>query len=64
MFYCEVTDADKAEEGGGVDDELIEIVECSLDEAKQMFEPGRSHISPPAFLFGVLWFLTHRAPKS
>uniref|UniRef100_A0A0K8TQX5 Uridine diphosphate glucose pyrophosphatase NUDT14 n=1 Tax=Tabanus bromius TaxID=304241 RepID=A0A0K8TQX5_TABBR len=64
MFYCEVTDADKAASGGGVDDEIIEVVEYSLDEARNLLKQGSTINSPPSFLLGVLWFLTNKAPKS
>ncbi|XP_058450479.1 uridine diphosphate glucose pyrophosphatase NUDT14-like [Malaya genurostris] len=63
MFYVEVTDGDKVPSaGGGVDDEIIEVVEYSLEEARNLLQKGKMLSSPPAFLFGVLWFLTHRAP--
>lgn len=65
LFYCEVTDADKVEgAGGGVDEELIDVHELTLDEARDMLKQGTEHTSPPAFLFGILWFLTNKAPKA
>lgn len=65
MFYCEVTDDDKVHgAGGGVDDELIDVIELTLDEAREMLKQGTEITSPPAFLFGILWFLTNKAPKS
>lgn len=64
LFYCEVTDADKVKgAGGGVEDELIDVVELTLDEARDMLKQGTELTSPPAFLFGILWFLTNKAPK-
>lgn len=64
LFYCEVNDADKVKgAGGGVDDELIDVHELTLDEARDMLKQGSSHTSPPAFLLGILWFLTNKAPK-
>lgn len=64
MYYCEVTDADKVASGGGVGDEMIEVVEYSLSQARDLVKEGTTNNSPPSFLFGVLWFLTSRAPKS
>ncbi|XP_055587094.1 uridine diphosphate glucose pyrophosphatase NUDT14-like [Uranotaenia lowii] len=65
LFYVEVTDADKIPTGGGgVDDEIIEVVEYSIEEARKLTEKGVVLTSPPSFLFGVLWFLTNRAPKA
>lgn len=63
LFYCEVTDADKITGGGGVDDEIIDVIEMSVDEAKKLVNQGTEHTSPPSFLFGILWFLTNKAPK-
>lgn len=60
MFYCEVTDDQKTTIGGGVDDELIEVVECSVEEAKALFTQGNTVTSPPSMLLGVLWFLTNK----
>lgn len=65
MYYCEVTDADKVKgAGGGVDDELIDVEELSIDEVRDMLKQGTEHTSPPAFLFGILWFLTNKLPKT
>lgn len=62
MFYCEVTDADLSSSGGGgVDGEVIEVVEYSMEEARQLVTQGASVTSPPSFLLGVLWFLTNKA---
>lgn len=65
LYYCEVTDDDKiVGAGGGVDDELIEVQELSVNEAREMVKQGTEHTSPPVFLFGLLWFLANKAPKS
>lgn len=63
MYYCEVTDDEKVETGGGVDDELIEIVEYSIEDIENMVKPGNNLMSPPSFLFGIMWFLMNKAPK-
>ncbi|BFF92607.1 uridine diphosphate glucose pyrophosphatase NUDT14-like [Drosophila madeirensis] len=64
MYYCEVSDADKANSGGGVDDEIIEVVELSLDEAKRMLQKGAVNNSPPSCLMGLLWFFANKAPAA
>ncbi|XP_065366198.1 uridine diphosphate glucose pyrophosphatase NUDT14-like [Calliphora vicina] len=64
MYYCEVTDADKCSSGGGVDDELIDVVECSIEEARKMVQQGSENNSPPSCLLGVMWFLTNKAPNN
>lgn len=55
-FYCEVTDEMKVNEGGGVDDESIEVIEMTVDQVTNYV--SKEHIlSPPSFLFCVQWFL-------
>lgn len=64
LYYCEVTDDDKVHgQGGGVGDEIIDVVEFSIAEAREIVKQGTKHTSPPGFLFGILWFLTNKAPK-
>jgi UDP-sugar diphosphatase len=63
MYYVEVTDDDRINSGGGVQDEIIEVVELTIPEARDLLKQGSTHSSPPAFLFGILWFLTNKAPK-
>uniref|UniRef100_A0A336MRY2 Uridine diphosphate glucose pyrophosphatase NUDT14 n=1 Tax=Culicoides sonorensis TaxID=179676 RepID=A0A336MRY2_CULSO len=62
LFYCEVTDELRKNKGGGVDHEIIEIAEFSIEEIEEKMKPGNVHTSPPSFLFGILWFLTNKAP--
>lgn len=65
LYYCEVTDADKVPgSGGGVGDEIIEVVEFTIEQAREIIKQGTKHTSPVGFLFGMLWFLTNKAPKS
>jgi len=47
-----VTDVDKAIGGGGVDDEIIEVVKLSLEKAKRMIQQAAVNKSPPT-LFDV-----------
>lgn len=62
MFYCEVTDAMKVHEGGGVDDEVIEVVEMTVPEVKKYFLSSIN--SPPGVMAGVYWFLHHKYKSS
>ena len=64
MYYCEVTDADKCSSGGGIDDELIDVVELSIEEARKMVQQGSVNNSPPSCLLGVMWFLMNKAQKN
>lgn len=59
-FYCEVTDDMKVNSGGGVDDEIIDVVEMTVSEIKEYVQ--QDHIlSPPSFLFLIYWFLNNKA---
>lgn len=63
MYYCEVTDNDKQTVGGGVGDEIIEIYEMNLDEARKLFS-GETFVNAPAScIMGITWFFANRAPK-
>lgn len=64
MYYCEVTDDDKTTTGGGVGDEIIEVVELSLDEARAMVTEGAINNAPPSCLLGILWFLNNRSGQA
>ncbi|XP_045480655.1 uridine diphosphate glucose pyrophosphatase NUDT14-like [Harmonia axyridis] len=60
LYYCEVKDDMKVEQGGGVDDEFIEIVEMTIPEIRKYIS-GTNIMSPPSFLFGIYWFLVNKA---
>ncbi|XP_055679571.1 uridine diphosphate glucose pyrophosphatase NUDT14-like [Lutzomyia longipalpis] len=64
LYYCEVTDADKVNAGGGIDGEIIDVVELNLPDAWKLLKQGSVVSSPPSCLLGILWFLTNKAPKS
>lgn len=63
LYYCEVTDSDKATSGGGIDDEIIDLVELTLDECRDLIKQGAENNSPPSCLLGICWFLTNKAPQ-
>lgn len=59
LFYCEVTDDMKTNDGGGVDDEIIEVIEMNIPEVKTYL--SQSHVlSPSSFLYGIYWFFQHK----
>ncbi|XP_034255682.1 uridine diphosphate glucose pyrophosphatase NUDT14-like [Thrips palmi] len=64
FFYVEVTDSMKVNQGGGLVDEgeVIEVVEMSIPEV-QAYAEDTDNMSPPGFLFGLLWFLKNKLPK-
>lgn len=59
MFYCEVTDDMKVSDGGGVDDEIIEVVEMKVNEVLEYISKDNVK-SPVNVLFGIYWFLMNK----
>lgn len=49
--------------GGGVDDELIDVIEMSIDDARNILSSKGPHCCPPSFLFGLSWFMLNKANK-
>ncbi|XP_021184935.3 uridine diphosphate glucose pyrophosphatase NUDT14 isoform X7 [Helicoverpa armigera] len=63
MFYCEVTDDMKKGKGGGVEDEIIEVVEKSITEVEKWISGPGPLNSPPSCLFALMWFLRNKADR-
>ncbi|XP_023936297.1 uridine diphosphate glucose pyrophosphatase NUDT14 [Bicyclus anynana] len=63
LFYCEVTDNMKTEQGGGIDDEIIEVVEKTIPEVEAMVRSPGPISSPPSCLFALMWFLHFKADQ-
>lgn len=59
-YYCEVTDDMKIHSGGGVDDEIIDVIEMTVDEVKSYINKSQVVNSPPSFMYGIYWFLFHK----
>lgn len=59
LFYCEVTDDMRVSDGGGVDDEIIDVVEMKIEEILEYIK-GDDVKSPANFLFGIYWFLENK----
>ncbi|KAF6199176.1 hypothetical protein GE061_007201 [Apolygus lucorum] len=62
LYYVEVTDAMRTAPGGGIDDEMIEIVELSVEETKKMLSED-TIIAPPELFWGLTWFLLNKVHK-
>ncbi|CAH1106336.1 unnamed protein product [Psylliodes chrysocephalus] len=58
-FYCEVTDDMKISVGGGIDNELIEVVEMTVDDVKKYLNQSYLN-SPPGFIYCMHWFLYNK----
>ncbi|CAG9789144.1 unnamed protein product [Diatraea saccharalis] len=63
LYYCEVTDDMKTEQGGGVEDEIIEVVEMTIPQIELMLNSEGPLASPPSCLFALMWFLHNKADK-
>ncbi|XP_030370310.1 uridine diphosphate glucose pyrophosphatase NUDT14-like [Scaptodrosophila lebanonensis] len=63
LYYCEVNDSQKVASGGGVHDEVIEVVELSIDEVECFVQSGTEINGAPGLLVAFLWFLANKASK-
>ena len=55
LFFAQVDDSCKVSDGGGIDDEMIEVVFLSLAQAKAfMYDENR--VKTPGLMFAFMWF--------
>ena len=60
LFFCEVNNAQKVDEGGGVEgEEMIEVVEVSVNKARE-FMLDSTTTTTPGLMFGFEWFFNRR----
>jgi len=54
----------KVHDGGGLEDEgeLIDVVEMTIPQMQEYITQDQVP-SPGGFLYGMYWFLAHKAPK-
>ena len=60
------SDEQKVSKGGGVEDEDIEVIELSLDEAKSRIcarDEDLPESRPAAMLFALMWFFSRHETK-
>lgn len=62
MYYCEVTDDMKVSAGGGVEDEIIDVIEMTVDEFKKYCYQDAIK-SPGSVLVALHWFLLNKNVK-
>jgi UDP-sugar diphosphatase len=55
LYYAAINDSMKVSEGGGVDNEFIEIVYLDLDEAKRVIY-NEEIIKTPGLMFAITWW--------
>lgn len=61
MFYCEVCDEAKASAGGGIDGEVIQVVELTIPDAREVVSHVGTVNTGPGTLLGTQWFLSNKA---
>ncbi|KAH8338343.1 hypothetical protein KR059_000666 [Drosophila kikkawai] len=61
LFYCEVCDVQKVASGGGVDTEVIQVIELPVEEARKLVQTGAKTNGGPSCMMGLLWFFLHKA---
>jgi UDP-sugar diphosphatase len=59
LYYAQVDDSMKVSEGGGIDDEAIEVVYLPLSEVKTFMFDERI-AKTPGLLFSFMWFLDEK----
>lgn len=59
LFYAEVDDSMKVGEGGGIDDEDIEVIEVPISKAKNIIY-DENIARTPGLMFAILWWLYQR----
>ena len=55
LYYAEVNEGMKVSEGGGVDGELIEVIELLIEEADD-FIHNETVVKTPGLMFAFLWW--------
>jgi len=55
LYYCEVDESMRVSEGGGIDTELIEVVEMSVEATQNMLF-DESIIKTPGLIFAIYWW--------
>ena len=58
LFFARVDESMHQNSGGGIDDEMIEVVNLSLKDARRfMFDETK--VKTPGLLFAFMWFFEH-----
>ncbi|QCT94578.1 NUDIX hydrolase [Caminibacter mediatlanticus TB-2] len=59
IFYVEVTQKEKVNSGGGIDDENIEVVQIKKDKVEE-FLFDESNIITPGAKFALMWWIHYK----
>jgi len=58
LFFANVNESMHTQSGGGIDDEMIEVIDLPLYEARAfMFDESKA--KTPGLLFAFMWFFEH-----
>jgi len=60
MFFCELNESQKKNEGGGIDDEQIKVIYLPIKEAKR-FMYDKTKVKTPGLLFSFLWYFQSKS---
>lgn len=60
FYYTEVNDTMKATQGGGIDDEQIEVVAIPLNDIRSFLYDER-YAKTSGLLFALMWFLSEKS---
>jgi UDP-sugar diphosphatase len=60
LYFVEVDEDMRVDEGGGIDDEMIEVVYLPVKEAKE-FIFDESIVKTPGLMFAFMWFFEERS---
>ena len=63
LYYVEVDESMKVSEGGGVDGELIEVIEISTQDAEE-FIYDETVAKTPGLIFAFMWWLSRRKDEN
>jgi UDP-sugar diphosphatase len=55
LYYAEVDESMRVSEGGGIDNEVIEVIELPIDEAKTLLY-DESIAKTPGLMFAFMWW--------
>lgn len=59
LFYAEVSEKEKISDGGGIEDELIELFYLPLNKAKE-FIFNESKAKTPGLMFSFCWYFNYK----
>jgi UDP-sugar diphosphatase len=60
LYYAEVDESMKVSEGGGVEGELIEVIELSIQDAEALIY-NETVAKTPGLMFAFMWFFNQKS---